>query len=114
MSRVRTNRSLNDIELLLERTTVLLDENIAKGDYVEADTNRIAIDHLKKEREAARVRDLERRHQEERHELALLRETETKVLFVRWEQKLKNEADEAERSEKELHTRQVIEEEKTR
>lgn len=90
MSRVKTNRSLTDIDILLERSTALLQQHIARHDYVEADNCRLAIEQMKKEREAARIRDLTRRHQEERHELALLRESETKALFVNWEERFKN------------------------
>jgi hypothetical protein len=47
---------------------------------------------MKKDRETGRIRDLERRHQEERQELAFQRESETKSLFLNWENRLKAEA----------------------
>lgn len=62
MSRVKTSRELNELELLLERTAVQLEEHIHKGNYVEAENCRVNIEQLKRDREAARVRDLTRRH----------------------------------------------------
>jgi hypothetical protein len=36
MSRVKTNRSLTEIDLLIERSQTLMEQHISKGDYVEA------------------------------------------------------------------------------
>lgn len=77
---------------------------------MEAENCRINIEQLKREREAARVRDLTRRHEEERHALALQKEAETKELFLNWETRLQLEAGDAETSERELKTRQAMEE----
>jgi uncharacterized protein (DUF111 family) len=89
MSRVKTQRSLTEIDLLLERTLALLEENLRKEDYVEAENCKLAVQQMKKDREAARIRDLERKHEEERQDLALLREAETKALYQDWENRLK-------------------------
>lgn len=62
---------------------------------MEAENCRVSIEQLKKDREAARVRDLARRHEEERNSLELQREAETKELFLNWETRLKLEAAEA-------------------
>jgi hypothetical protein len=76
---------------------------------VEAENCRISIEQMKREREAARVRDLSRRHEEERHSLAIQGEVETKELFLNWETRLKLEAEEADTAERELKTRQAME-----
>lgn len=56
---------------------------------MEAENCRVAIEQFKRDREAARVRELTRRHEEERNALALQREAETKELFLNWETRLK-------------------------
>lgn len=56
---------------------------------MEAENSRVAIEQLKRDREAARVRDLTRRHEEERNYLALQSEAEIKELFLNWETRLK-------------------------
>lgn len=58
MSRVKTNQSVEEIDTLLRRTEALMEEQKAKGNYVEAENCRIAIEQMKKDREARRIRDM--------------------------------------------------------
>ncbi len=58
MSRVKTNQSVEEIDALLRRTEALMDEQKAKGNYVEAENCRIAIEQMKKDREVRRIKDM--------------------------------------------------------
>ena len=56
MSRVKTNYSLTEIDHLLDHTHSLLEQHIAKGNYVDAENCKLAIAQIKRDREAARLR----------------------------------------------------------
>lgn len=44
MSRVKTNRSVEELESLLENTSALMENHKTKGNYSEAENCRIAIE----------------------------------------------------------------------
>lgn len=69
MSEVRINRSADEIETALNQTLAQMHEHQKNGNYVEAETQRLASEQLRRDLEARRVYEMEQRHAQEDSDL---------------------------------------------